>query len=362
MLLFNRITIIGLGLIGSSIARAVRERGVAATVVGCDHNDISLAYGRKHHMIDIAESDPGAAVVDSDMIILATPPSTLEAITKTIAPALKPGSIVMDVASVKLAAIAAIEPHLPAGVIFIPAHPIAGSEHAGIASGSGELFERKRVILTPTDPTGIEPVLQQVNAFWQALGARTEAMPAHLHDMVYAYVSHLPQLLAFAAGSVLEPYVRDTDDELLRKFLRLSHSSTDMWIDIFLLNKENILTALNRYLDAVLHIQKELGEAPEGTISQSDEGLARTALFPRIVASCLVTTVMEAEKKSGFPFARFAGTGFADFTYPASQPPEGDIESIAQQYAAVSAILGEYTQRLQALSKAIDSGDAGEML
>ena len=352
--LFHRITIIGLGLIGSSIARAVHEKNIAGTIVGYDRNEISLAYGRKHGFINIATSDIQDSVKDSDLIIIATPPSTLENIAKAIAPALKTGCIVMDVCSVKEAAIAAIAPQLPAGVHFIPAHPIAGSEHSGIAAGRPDLFERKRVVITPEESQLQTPVILRASDFWKVMGARVEAMPAHLHDMIYAYVSHLPQLLTFAVGNIIKSDSKP-ETELLQKFRRLSHSNTEMWAEIFLLNKDNIIRALNRYLDAITHITKELSEAPEGTINKMDKNLASTALFPRIVASCLITTVMEAEKKSGFPFARFAGSGFADFTYPASQPPEGDIESIANQYQAVQAILNVYIDRLKAMGIAIDA-------
>ena len=150
--LFERITIIGLGLIGSSVARGATERRIAANVVGYDHNEISLAYGRKHNINDIAESDLKTAVAGSDLVIICTPPSTLETIAKEIAPALKQGCIVMDVASVKQPAIAAIEPHIPKGVYFIPAHPIAGSQHSGVAAGSGDLFEAQTHYRHPRRP------------------------------------------------------------------------------------------------------------------------------------------------------------------------------------------------------------------
>ena len=353
---FERITIIGLGLIGSSIARSVREKNLVGTIVGFDHNEVSLAFGRKHHFIDIAAENMAVSVDNSDLVIIATPPSTLGDVAAVIAPALKAGCIVMDVCSVKEMAIAAVAPHVPEGVHFIPAHPIAGSEQSGVAAGRSDLFAHKRVIVTPSEAQLQDPALQQINVFWKAMDAHVEAMPAHLHDLVYAYVSHLPQLLAFAAGNVLETDLK-SKDELLQKFLRLSRSNSDMWIEIFLLNKDNIVAALNRYIDAVNHIKKELSEAPDDVISEADEQLARTALFPRVAASCLITTVMEAEKKAGFPFARYAGTGFADFSYPASQPPEGDIESIANQYQAVGAILGDYIDRLQTLGHAISSED-----
>ena len=262
----------------------------------------------------------------------------------------------MDVCSVKLSAIAAISPNMPPQAHYIPAHPIAGSEQSGVMAGKSSLFEHKRVVLSPELPK-LTPALEKAMLFWQALGATVEPMPAHLHDMIYAYVSHLPQLLAFAAAHPLEAYAENPDTELLQKFLRLSHSNTDMWVDIFLQNRTNVLTALDRYMDALLHVSGELQPENE-PVKESDELAARTRLFPRIAAACLVTTVMEAEKKAGFPFARYAGTGFADFTFPASQPPEEDIEHISAQHVAVRKCLTEYADRLRHFRAAIASGNS----
>ena len=355
---FERITIIGLGLIGSSIARAAHEHQVVKTIVGYDQNEVSIAYARKHSFINTGTTDLAEAVRGSNLIILATPPSSLGDIAEAIAPHLQQGATVMDVCSVKVSAIAAIAPHIPKGVHFLPAHPIAGNEHSGVAAGRADLFEKKRVVVTPEKPEE-DFVLQNVISFWKALGARCEAMPAALHDLIYAYVSHLPQLLAFAAAIPLESYADAIEtDGLLQKFLRLNGSNPDLWIDIFILNKDNILKALDRYLDVVAHVIGEFAEAPnDAPITSADATLARIALFPRIAASCLVTTVMEAEKHAGFSFARYAGTGFADFTYPASQSPEGDMESISNQYKDVAVVLGEYTQRLKEFRTAIDSGE-----
>jgi len=353
--LFDKITIIGLGLIGSSIARATYERNVAHRITGCDRNEVSLAYGRKHGFIDTASHNPLTAVAGSDLIILATPPSALGEIAEAIAPNLKPGAIIMDTASVKQPAIDAIAPHVPKGVHFLPAHPVAGSEKTGVSGGRSNLFSRKFVILTPDEPSDT-PALQQATAFWKALGARVDAMPAALHDIVYAYVSHLPQLLAFAAAPCLQAY-RTEDNATLQKFLRLSGSSPASWSDIFLLNRNDMLVALDRYLDVIHHIEKELAQAPDEPPKKADDRLAHTTLFPRIAASCLVTTLMEAEKKAGFSFACYAGTGFADFTAAASQAPEEDIERISWQYKAIRQVLGEYTQRLKAFHAALAAAD-----
>lgn len=355
---FDTVTIIGLGLIGSSLARAIRERHLAAAIVGCDTNEVSLAFARKHGFIDTAMQNPRAAVEHSELVIIATPPSTLEAVAKAIAPGLKPGTIVIDTCSVKQIAIDSIVPHLPEGVEFMPTHPIAGSEQSGVSAGRADLFEKKRVIVTPDDPSQHSNVLQRVTSFWQGVGARLEGMPPHLHDMIYGYVSHLPQVLAFVAsrpllaqGSLFEA------DSTLHKFTRLSGSDLGLWIDILLSNREHLGAALNRYLDVIAHICTELKEAPDGNPDLANDTLTRTVLFPRIAASCLITTVMEAEKKAGFSFARFAGTGFADFTYPATQPPEEDIENISNHHSTMLVMLSRYSEELIAVRKALADND-----
>ncbi len=352
--LFERITIIGMGLIGSSIARAVRQFQLAPAIVGCDRNEVSLAFARKHGFVDTATQDAATAVAGSDLVILATPPSSLEAVTKAIAPALEPGCLVMDTCSVKQHAIDAIAPYIPAGVEFMPTHPIAGSEQSGVSAGRANLFDKRKVIVTPDDPSQHSHVLQTVTSFWQAMGARLEGMPPHLHDMIYAYVSHLPQLLAFIAGRPLLAQGSLFDNDIvLQKFTRLSGSDLELWLDIFHYNSGHLAAALDRYIDVIAHITRELKDAPEGNDDLADDTLTHAVLFPRVAASCLITTVMEAEKKSGFSFARYAGTGFADFTYPATHPPEGDIENISNHHSAMLGILARYWEELTTVRAAL---------
>jgi cyclohexadieny/prephenate dehydrogenase len=352
--LFDRITIIGLGLIGSSIARAAHGRMIAKTIVAFDHNEVTLAYARKHDFISLGTTQMQEAVQASQLVIIATPPTTLGDMAEAIAPHLAKGCIVMDVCSVKQAAIDQIAPHLPQHALYIPAHPIAGSEQSGVAAGRADMFEKKRVVVCPSDPKQ-DMALSSVTEFWNLLGARVEAMPAAVHDVIYAYVSHLPQLLAFAASAPLKKHFDDEND-LLQKFLRLSSSNPDLWTEIFVLNKDNIIQALDRYLDVIAHVIEEFAQAPDDEPStKADAELALTALFPRIAASCLITTVMEAEKKARIPFARYAGSGFADFTYPASQPPEGDMESISNQYKDVAKVLKQYTKKLAEFHQTISS-------
>ncbi len=355
--IFKQITIIGMGLIGSSIARAVHQNKLAGKIIGYDHNEISLAFARKENFIDVAGADLQSAVTGSDLIIIATPPATLSDIAQEIAPYLATGAIVMDVASVKRPAIEAIAPHLSENVIFIPAHPIAGSEKTGVQAGRADLFAKKRVIITPAQPPEAE-LLKKLTDFWQGMGARLEGMPADIHDMIYAYMSHLPQLIAFCVEQPLGEFFEQADDKpqenkIYKTFLRIAHSDPDLWAEIFELNKDNILKGLDRYIDVVTHVHKELKAAPEGEESKNDVPLAYTVLFPRIVASCLVTTVMEAEKNAGIPFARYAGTGFADFSAPALIPPDVDIEHISAQYKLVETILDKFLLRLKLFRSAL---------
>jgi cyclohexadieny/prephenate dehydrogenase len=355
--LFNRITIIGLGLIGSSIARVVRELDLSASIVGCDANEVSLAFARKEGFVDIIAADPAKAVEHSELVIIATPPATLGEIAEKIGPHLAHGCVVMDTASVKIPAIMAIAPHIPAHTIYVPAHPIAGSEHQGVRAGRADLFHKRRIIITPEEPPQDE-LLTLVTTFWQRMGARVEGMPADIHDTLYGYMSHLPQLLAFGLKAPLgEFFERPELNPVYKIFLRISGSPAAMWAEIFALNHENLLRGIDRYLDVIHHVAGELENAPENEQSDEDAVLAHTVLFPRIVASCLVTTVMEAEKSSGFSFARYAGTGFADVTAPTLVAPEEDIERISAQYALVARLARTFQERLQALRNAVATGD-----
>lgn len=344
---FKQVTIIGLGLIGGSLARAIYQNHLVEKIIGYDHNEISVAFALKEKFIDSCATDLAEAVAGSDLVIIATPPATLADISQEIAPHLADGTIVMDIASVKRAAMEAIAPHLPDKVIFVPAHPIAGSEQTGVRAGRADLFTKKRVIITPKEPPDAE-IMEKITAFWAGMGGRLEAMPPEIHDLIYGYMSHLPQLIAFCLEQPLGRFFEQTDDKpIYKSFLRLAGSSPELWAEIFELNKDNILKGLDRYIDVISHMHKELLDAPESEKSGDDEELAYTSLFPRLVASCLITTVMEAEKNAGIPFARYAGTGFADLTAPAILPPEADMEHISAQYKLVEGILDKFVLRLK---------------
>jgi prephenate dehydrogenase len=263
------------------------------------------------------------------------------------------GAIVMDTASVKLPVMQAIAQHLPSNVDFIPAHPIAGSESSGIAAGRADLFQGKRVVLTPNEPLQGR-MLETITRFWSEVGARVEGVPPDLHDVLYAHVSHLPQLLAFACRNIVPS---EDLKPALKPFTRLQSSSAELWADIFTLNREPLIMALDRYMDALWHVKGELAKAPDKNEDKGDALLARQALMPRIIASCLITTVMECEKKLGFSFARYAGQGFADFTSPASAAPEGDIESISDHYLPVLSLLQDFLAKLTKFREQLLQGD-----
>ncbi|MEQ1789522.1 MAG: prephenate dehydrogenase/arogenate dehydrogenase family protein, partial [Rickettsiales bacterium] len=230
--IFNRITIIGLGLIGSSIARAAHQHKLAGAIIGYDKNEISLAFACKEKFIDIADSNLQTAIAESDLIIIATPLASLGDIAKSIAPYIANGAIIMDVASVKQPAIEAIAPHIPSHAIFVPTHPIAGSEQTGVRSGRADLFTKKRIIITPAEPPE-EELFKKISAFWAGMGAQIEAMPAEIHDLIYGYMSHLPQLIAFCLEKPLGKFYEQTEDnQVYKTFLRISNSNPELWADI----------------------------------------------------------------------------------------------------------------------------------
>lgn len=350
---FNKLVIIGLGLIGSSIARAAHKSGVASSIVGVDSNEVSLVYARKEGFIDQTSVDAAHACQGADIVIIATPTHLLGDICDTIADHLMKGALVMDTGSVKQAPLTIMTEKLPPHVMIVPAHPIAGSEQSGVMAGRIDLLQKRRVIITPTAPLSNDQ-LKKVNQFWQMLGARVEAMPADMHDTVYGYVSHLPQLLAFAVVPILP------QDTRLERFLRIARSDIELWCGILLLNGGVLEAALSRYMDVIAHIRKELACAPENTPSPENNDVS-VVLFPRIVASCLITTVMEMEKKAGISFLRFSGTGFTDFTSPATTEPEGDMELISNHYLQVTELLARFEKRMHAILAALKTGDASRL-
>ena len=262
--MFNKVTIIGLGLIGSSLARIILKKRLANTLVAADDklefcksvNDMGVAHKVTDHLAE--------AVEGADLVILAVPVGAMQKVAERIAPALKQGAIVTDTGSVKMAVIEAVKPYCRPGVEFVPGHPIAGTEFSGPEAGFLELFENRWCILTPLPDTGIRSV-EKVTKLWEECGANIEIMePAH-HDLVLGITSHLPHLIAYTIVGTATDLEDDIKSEVIkfsasgfRDFTRIAASDPVMWRDIFLNNKGAVLEVLQRFSEDLTALQKAI--------------------------------------------------------------------------------------------------------
>jgi cyclohexadieny/prephenate dehydrogenase len=250
---FKKIALIGFGLIGGSIARAAREQGLAGEIVTTARSAKTRARVSELGITDRVVETNAQAVEDADLVILCIPVGACAAVAQEIAPYLKPGAIVSDVGSVKGAVVRDMAPYLPAGVHFVPAHPVAGTEHSGPDSGFAELFINRWCILTPPEGTDANAV-EKLRAFWAALGARVEIMTPDHHDLVLAITSHLPHLIAYTIVGTADELGQVTSSEVMkfsaggfRDFTRIAASDPIMWRDVFLANKDAVLEMLGTF-------------------------------------------------------------------------------------------------------------------
>jgi cyclohexadieny/prephenate dehydrogenase len=250
--LFERAAIIGVGLIGSSIARAARHLNLIRTIVAVDHDEAVLDRVRTLALADEATSDITAGVRGADLVILCVPVGACGAVAEAVKGALMPGCIVSDVGSVKASVVAQVLPHLPAGVHFVPAHPVAGTEYSGPDAGFATLFLGRWCILTPPDGTD-ENAVERMRAFWSAMGSNVEIMTAQHHDLVLAITSHVPHLIAYNIVGTAADLETVTQSEVIkfsaggfRDFTRIAASDPTMWRDVFLHNREAVLEMLAR--------------------------------------------------------------------------------------------------------------------
>jgi cyclohexadieny/prephenate dehydrogenase len=258
----KKIAIIGLGLIGSSIAHATRRKALAAEIAGHDASADVLERARVIGFCDRLYSDPAGAVKNADLVILCTPVGAYKAIAQQIAPHLKAGAILSDVGSVKSAVIRDIGPSVPKGVHFIPAHPIAGTEFSGPEAGFASLFDGRWTILTPVK--GSKPqAVQKLKDFWLGLGSQVEVMNAGHHDLVLAITSHLPHLIAYNIVGTAHDLEKVTEGEVIkysasgfRDFTRIAASDPTMWRDVFLNNREAVLEVLGRFNEDLSQLQR----------------------------------------------------------------------------------------------------------
>ncbi len=250
---FPRIALIGLGLIGSSIAHGVRQLGLAGELVATDASAEVRARATELKLGDRIAVSNADAVQDADLVIASVPVGVCADVAQEIAPHLKPGAIVSDVGSVKGSVLRAMAPHLPDTVHFIPAHPVAGTENSGPDAGFAELFINRWCILTP--PEGTDPAaVDKLATFWRTLGANVEVMTADHHDLVLAVTSHLPHLIAYTIVGTADELEDVTRSEVLkfsaggfRDFTRIAASDPTMWRDVFLTNKDAVLEMLGAF-------------------------------------------------------------------------------------------------------------------
>lgn len=266
MSVFERIAILGAGLIGASIALAARESGAARAVVLYDANPDVRARARTLALGDIAES-AAEAVAEADLIVLATPVGAMAEAMAAAAASVKAGAIITDVGSVKRAVVEAVHALAPAHAFFVPGHPIAGTEHSGPEAGFATLFKGRWHILTPlTDerPDYGEAV-ERLDVFWRALGARVDRMTPERHDVVLAVTSHLPHLIAFNIVAMAEDLEGVTESEVVkysasgfRDFTRIAASDPTMWRDVFLNNRDAVLEVLGRFSEDLAALQRAI--------------------------------------------------------------------------------------------------------
>ncbi|GJL84589.1 MAG: cyclohexadienyl dehydrogenase [Micavibrio sp.] len=262
--MFKKVTIIGLGLIGSSMARGIKEKELAEQLVAADRDQNVCDKVMELGVVDEATANLAEGIKDSDLIILAVPVGAIEDVGKEIGPFLKPDAIVTDTGSVKQAVVDALQPFLPESVHLVPGHPIAGTEFSGPESGFAELFHGRWAILTPLPETSIKAV-EKITALWQALGSNIEIMDPKHHDLVLGITSHLPHLIAYTIVGTATELEDDVKSEVLkfsasgfRDFTRIAASDPTMWRDVFLYNRVAVLDVLQRFTEDLTALQKAI--------------------------------------------------------------------------------------------------------
>lgn len=263
MLPFSRVAIIGLGLIGSSLARAIKAQMPSVRVTGHDASAEVREIAGRIKLCDDVTDTPGAAVIDADLVILCVPVGAMGAAAAEIAADLPAGAVVSDVGSCKAEILAALEQALP-GRTIIPAHPVAGTENSGPEAGFASLFKGRWCIITP--PAAADPLpVERLSEFWRRLGANVETMDAGHHDLVLAVTSHLPHLIAYTIVGTASDLEDVTRSEVIkysaggfRDFTRIAASDPTMWRDVFLANKEAVLEMLQRFSEDLSALQRAI--------------------------------------------------------------------------------------------------------
>jgi cyclohexadieny/prephenate dehydrogenase len=262
---YDRVALIGLGLIASSMAHAMRRAGLAGEITGHARSAETRAVAREIGLVDRVCETAAEAAEGADLVVLCVPVGAMGAVAKEIAPVLKAGATISDVGSVKKAVIEAVAPHIPEGVHFIPAHPLAGTEHSGPRSGFAELFDNRWCLIVPATPDTDSGATARLSALWEGMGAHVDVMDADHHDLVLAVTSHTPHLIAYTMVGVADDLRRVTDSEVIkysaagfRDFTRIAASDPTMWRDVFLTNKEATLEILGRFTEELFALQRAI--------------------------------------------------------------------------------------------------------
>jgi len=271
--LVKRLAVIGVGLIGGSLARVLREKGAVGEVVGIGRGEANLRRGVELGVLDSYSLDPGEGVRGADLVFVATPVCSIPAVVAEIAPFLSPGAIVTDGGSVKEYVVAACEPLMPEGTFFVGGHPIAGTEHSGVEASFATLYRGKRCIVTPTprtDPAALAKVVE----IWRTAGSTVPLMDPAQHDRVVAAISHLPHMVAYSLVNAVDGYDRFGGELLsfsaggFRDFTRIASSDPVMWRDIALTNRDAILETMD-FFSGYLATLRGLVAAGDGSALES---------------------------------------------------------------------------------------------
>ncbi len=262
--IYDRVALIGLGLIASSMFWAIKRAGLAGEVTGYARSEATRETARQIGLCDRVCETAEEAVEGADLVVLCVPVGAMGPVAQQIAPVLKSGATVSDVGSVKRHVIDAVSPHIPDSVHFIPAHPLAGTEHSGPESGFAELFDNRWCLLVPVEDSDPDAIAR-LRALWEGLGSNVDEMDAAHHDLVLAVTSHAPHLIAYTMVGVADDLRRVTDTEVIkysaagfRDFTRIAASDPTMWRDVFLTNKDATLEILGRFTEELFALQRAI--------------------------------------------------------------------------------------------------------
>ncbi|MFO1071762.1 MAG: prephenate/arogenate dehydrogenase family protein [Geminicoccaceae bacterium] len=261
---FRRVALLGIGLINGSLARVMQAKGVAQEIVAAARQEATRARALELGLCDSAFADPAEAVAGADLVVLGVPPAAIGEVARAMAPGLPPDAIVTDVGSIKAQVVREVVPHLPTPSLFVPGHPVAGTEHSGPDAAFATLFEHRRCILTPiedTDPAAV----QRVKALWELAGSSVDLMTPEHHDRVLAITSHLPHLIAYTIVGTVADLEEEARTEVFKyaaggftDFTRIAASDPTMWRDVLLGNREAVLEMLGRFTEDMVALQRAI--------------------------------------------------------------------------------------------------------